>query len=78
MFKTLASRSCAFLIDENGATGTEYAILLALLVSAVVLIGRGLGIDAGNVFSVLGSSTDANGGFNLSSDRLSLDRVAHQ
>ena len=51
MFRTLATRSIAFLRKEDGPTAVEYAVMLALII--VVCIGAitTLGSRANNVFS---------------------------
>lgn len=56
MFPSLARRMRALAIEDDGPTATEYAILLALMVVALVVTLRVLGLSTRGLFGQLWSS----------------------
>ncbi|MCK4342250.1 MAG: Flp family type IVb pilin [Phycisphaerae bacterium] len=56
--KALVSRMKAFLVDEDGPTATEYAVMLALIIvvaiGAITLLGQRVNTMFGEVTTSLG------------------------
>jgi Flp pilus assembly pilin Flp len=51
MLNLLVKRVRAFVTEEDGPTSTEYAILLALIIVAVVVTIRSTGLSLRGIFS---------------------------
>ena len=49
----LIAKAKAFCRDEDGATATEYAVLLALVALVVILAGTALGDQINTVFQTV-------------------------
>ncbi|WP_299979378.1 Flp family type IVb pilin [Desulfobacula sp.] len=47
-----------FLMDEEGATAVEYALMVALIAIVIIVAVRFLGTSVSTVFSEVGSTID--------------------
>ncbi len=54
--KTFLNRVRQFLSSEDGPTAVEYAVMLALIVVACIVVVQSLGQSASNTFSKVQSS----------------------